>query len=80
MERTVCPYCHKKLDKPYWRHIQLEHPNEYEHSKGTWKELYQDYTKIGMSSEIAIKAICELFNKSEEEVKEFLSNEGILKA
>lgn len=74
----VCPYCKKKLTKPYWRHIQTDHPHEYESSTDTWKQLYLDYTAMGMSDVISIRAICELFNKSEEEVRDFLKHSGVI--
>jgi hypothetical protein len=75
----VCPYCRKKLNKPYWRHIQTEHPKEYESNTETWKQLFLDYTAMGMNEQISIKAICELFNKSEEEIRDFLKVEKIIK-
>ncbi|MHA1729909.1 MAG: hypothetical protein ACTSWY_14440 [Promethearchaeota archaeon] len=77
-EERECPYCKMKLNRPYWRHIQQNHPKEFETDTNTWKQLFKDYISMGMTPEISIKAICELFNKSEEEVKDFLKHAGIL--
>ena len=79
MGSRKCPYCGMELDKPYWRHIQTIHPKEFEGSMATWKQLFLDYTGMGMSSNISILAICELFNKSEEEVRDYLEHEKVLK-
>jgi len=78
IENRKCPYCKKKLDKPYWRHIQLDHPDKFEQDKVTWIQLYKDYRSIGMTEELSIQAICELFNRSENEIKEFLKENGVL--
>jgi uncharacterized C2H2 Zn-finger protein len=75
----LCPYCNKTLkEKPYWRHIQSQHPREFETDKKTWTQLFKDYSTMGMNSQISILAICELFNKSEEEVRAYLKNAGVI--
>ena len=43
-----------------------------------WKQLYKDYRTAGMTEKISILAICELFNKPEALVREFLKKENIL--
>ena len=60
-ESRFCPYCGVVLTKPYWVHIQKEHPEKYA-QKETWIKLYQDYRKIGMDQDVSIKVISELFN------------------
>jgi hypothetical protein len=78
-EKRQCPFCGKKdLKKPYWRHVQTEHPSEFSSSIQIWKQLYLDYRTAGMTQEISILAICELFNKPEEVVREFLEKEHVL--
>lgn len=74
-----CPYCNKTLkEKPYWRHIQSQHPHEFETDKKTWTQLFKDYKQMGMAAKISILAICELFNKSEEEVRAYLKSTGVI--
>jgi hypothetical protein len=78
-ENRICPYCKKKLEnRPYWRHIQAQHPKQFESDTNTWTQLYKDYTAMGMTTQISILAICELFNKSEEDVRDFLEETGVL--
>ncbi len=76
-ESRFCPYCGIKLTKPYWVHIQKEHPEKYA-QKETWIKLYQDYRKIGMDQEVSIKVISELFNSTVEEITSFLKNSNNL--
>jgi len=61
------------LKKPYWVHIQKDHPEKYA-QKETWIKLYQDYRKIGMEKDKCINVISELFNSTVEEIKSFLKN------
>ena len=78
-EKRECPFCGKKdLQKPYWRHVQTEHPKEFSGNIEVWKQLYKDYRTAGMTEKISILAICELFNKPEALVREFLKKENIL--
>lgn len=77
-DNRKCPYCSKKLDRPYWRHIMTEHPKQFEKDTNTWVQLYKDYREMGMTEEISITAICELFNRSEEEMREFLREKKAL--
>jgi len=72
-ESRFCPYCGVALTKPYWVHIQKEHPEKYA-QKETWIKLYQDYRKIGMDQDVSIKVISELFNSTVEEITSFLKN------
>lgn len=72
-ESRFCPYCGVSLTKPYWVHIQKEHPEKYA-QKETWIKLYQDYRKIGMDQDVSIKVISELFNSTVEEISSFLKN------
>ncbi len=71
MSSNICPFCGKKIDKPYWSHVQTEHPAEYE-KKQTWIKLYKDYIGMGMDQEMSLQVIAELFNTSTKEVKSFL--------
>ncbi len=49
-DRT-CPYCNAPLrNRPYWRHVEQEHPEEYANDKATWIQLFKDYTAMGMDS------------------------------
>ena len=73
MEPRTCPYCGKKLvERPYWRHIEKEHPEEYASDRKTWIQLYKDYTSMGMDMEKSLQVISEIFNKDTEEIKAFL--------
>ncbi len=67
-----CPYCGKVLDHPYWRHIESDHPTEYQSDKATWIQLYKDYIAMGMDKEISIKVISELFNQTDKDILDFL--------
>ena len=78
-ENRKCPFCGKdNLRKPYWRHVQSEHPDEFSGNIEVWKQLFLDYRSAGMPEQISIMAICELFNKPEEAVREYLKREKIL--
>jgi len=78
-EKRQCPFCAKKdLKKPYWRHVQTEHPTEFSSNIKIWKQLYQDYRTAGMTEEISILAIAELFNRQEDVVREYLKRENAL--
>ena len=72
-ESRFCPYCGVKLSRPYWQHIQREHPEKYA-AKETWISLYKDYKGAGMDETISIMVISELFNATPEEIKSFLKN------
>jgi hypothetical protein len=75
-----CPYCGLELIKaPYWRHLELEHPDEYNSDKATWIQLYNDYLSMGMDSSNCIQVISELFNQSTELITDFLKESGVLK-
>lgn len=74
---NICPFCGKKIDKPYWSHVQTEHPAEYE-KKQTWIKLYKDYIGMGMESTISLQVIAELYNTKSAEVSSFLKKHGIL--
>ncbi len=67
-----CPYCGIPLKNPYWRHIESEHPKEYRSDKNTWIQLYKDYVSMGMSKNVAIQVICQIFNREEHIIEEFL--------
>lgn len=75
--KRECPVCGRTLTKPYWKHMQAEHPEEY-NAKSTWKQLYADYKSMGMDKDICMMVIGELFNASQKEVEAYLKNEGIL--
>ncbi|MCK4287266.1 MAG: hypothetical protein KAX18_13735 [Candidatus Lokiarchaeota archaeon] len=77
-ESRFCPYCGISLERPYWQHIQREHPEKYT-QKETWIKLYEDYTGLGMDETTSLMVISELFNATQEEVKSFLENAGIIK-
>ncbi|MHA1792221.1 MAG: hypothetical protein ACTSVI_06215 [Promethearchaeota archaeon] len=69
----ICPYCKKEINtRPYWNHIALEHPKEYENSKSTWYPLYKDYVLAGMDINTILMVMPELFNASKEEIESFL--------
>ncbi len=76
-ETRFCPYCGIKLERPYWAHIQKEHPEKYT-QKETWVKLYEDYTKLGMDEDISLTVISELFNATTEEIKSFLKSRKVL--
>lgn len=73
-----CPYCGKLLKRPYWAHVALEHPEEYNNSKDTWKQLFSDYRDAGMDDDISIKVVSELFNADPIDVRKLLVREGVL--
>ena len=78
-EKRKCPYCGKELvERPYWRHIEREHGEEYATDKATWIQLFKDYTSAGMDKDKSIEIICEIFNKKESEIVEFLQTHGEL--
>ena len=70
-EERECPYCGVVLGRPYYKHLQKDHPEEY-NKKVTWIQLYQDYKSMGMDSTICLTVIGELFNSDPKEVKLFL--------
>jgi hypothetical protein len=70
-EGRTCPYCGEILHHPYWQHVQSQHPNEYAKNE-TWIQLYKDYTSMGMSQEMSLMVISELFNQPMNDVKEYL--------
>ena len=75
----TCPYCGMKLkDRPYWRHIETEHPDEYANDKSSWIQLFKDYTAMGMDAKNSIQVICELFNQTPDDIEDFLKSNGIL--
>jgi hypothetical protein len=76
MKRT-CPYCGKVLRHPYWVHIQKDHPHEYAKNE-TWIQLYKDYVSMGMTEDMSIMVISELFNQSIEDVKSYLEKNEAL--
>ena len=73
----TCPYCGKLLHHPYWQHVQTEHPSEYQRNE-TWIQLYKDYTSMGMSEEMSVMVISELFNQSTDDIKSFLEKNNAL--
>ncbi|MHA1803300.1 MAG: hypothetical protein ACTSU4_02070 [Promethearchaeota archaeon] len=73
---NICPFCKKKIDRPYWAHVQSEHPDEYK-KKQTWVKLFKDYISLGMDQEISLQVIAELYNTSPSEVKSFLKQQGV---
>jgi hypothetical protein len=78
-EKRKCPYCSKVLtQRPYWRHVETEHPEEYANDKQTWINLFNDYVAMGMPPEVSIAVIMELFNQTEEDVITFLTEQGLL--
>lgn len=77
-ETRECPICGKMLKKPYWKHLQKKHPKKYQENRSTWIQLYKDYTAMGMSMDMSIKVISELFNAVEKEIKSFLKKQKVL--
>ena len=74
-----CPYCSKPLTRrPYWKHIQEEHPKEYESDTSTWIQLYKDYSAMGMNKNVSIIVIAEIFNKETHIIEDFLKKKGVL--
>ncbi len=77
METRECPYCGKKLvERPYWRHIEKEHPEEYASDRKTWIQLFKDYVSMGMDKNLSLQVIAEIFNKEPEEIGAFLKSHG----
>ena len=72
-----CPYCGELLSRPYWQHIQANHPDEYT-AKKTWIQLYKDYSGMGMDKAICLMVIGELFNAEPDEIESFLKGEGVI--
>lgn len=76
-EGRKCPYCGVMLERPYWVHIQSNHPAEYAKNE-TWIQLYKDYTSMGMDQSMSLMVISELFNQSIDDVKDYLKENDIL--
>ena len=73
-----CPYCSKKLtERPYWRHIEHDHPNEYNTDRDTWIRLFNDYVNLGMPPLTSLIVISEIFNKDIDTIKSYLKKNGI---
>ena len=78
-EKRNCPYCGKELvERPYWRHIEREHSEEYASDKQTWLQLFKDYASAGMDKDKCIEIISEIFNKKPKEITDFLKLHGEL--
>jgi uncharacterized C2H2 Zn-finger protein len=74
-----CPYCGQALtNRPYWRHVEQEHPDEYATDKATWIQLFKDYTAMGMDQKASLTVISELFNQKPYEIEEFLRENGAI--
>ena len=74
-----CPYCSKPLTRrPYWKHIQEVHPNEFENDTSTWIQLYKDYSLMGMNRSVSLQVIAEIFNKDPKFIESFLKKKGVL--
>lgn len=71
-EERKCPYCGISLKNPYWRHIESEHPDEYRSDKNTWIQLFKDYVGMGMSKDVALAVISQIFNREPKIIEEFL--------
>ncbi|MBN1802398.1 MAG: hypothetical protein JW891_12880 [Candidatus Lokiarchaeota archaeon] len=76
-EARECPYCGEMLSRPYWHHIQENHPQEYAKHE-TWISLYKDYSSMGMDQSICFMVIAELFNSTPDQVKSFLKKNNAL--
>lgn len=76
-EGRKCPYCGKLLHHPYWQHVQSLHPAEYAKNE-TWIQLYRDYVSMGMSKDMSLMVISELFNQPADDVKEYLEKNKII--
>ena len=76
-EERNCPYCGILLHHPYWQHVQSEHAEEYARNE-TWIQLYKDYTSMGMSREMSVMVIAELFNHKIEDVEAYLKENNVL--
>ena len=77
-ETRECPICGEMLKKPYWKHMQKKHPEEYHSNRATWVQLYKDYTAMGMTPDMSIMVISELFNARKKDIKGLLKKEKIL--
>ena len=77
-ETRECPICGVMLKRPYWKHMQKKHPEEYSQNKTTWIQLFKDYTAMGMKPDMSIMVISELFNSSKNDVEGLLRKEKIL--
>jgi len=75
--KRECPYCGEVLQRPYWKHIQSEHADEYA-AKSTWVQLYKDYAGMGMDKTICLMVIGELFNAEPDEIESYLKENKIL--
>jgi len=74
-----CPYCSKPLTRrPYWKHIQEMHPQEFENDTSTWIQLFKDYSTMGMNKEVSITVIAEIFNKPPKLIEDFLTEHKVL--
>ncbi|MFX1259183.1 MAG: hypothetical protein ACFFAN_15120 [Promethearchaeota archaeon] len=73
----ICPYCGKILKRPYWVHIQKNHPEEYAKNE-TWIQLYKDYSSMGMEESMSLLVISELFNVNQDDVRSYLKKNNIL--
>ena len=74
-----CPYCSKPLtQRPYWKHIQEVHPNEFESDTSTWIQLFKDYSAMGMNKDVSLQVIAEIFNKSVKYIEDFLKEKKVL--
>ena len=76
-EGRKCPYCGKLLHHPYWQHVQSQHPAEYAKNE-TWIQLYRDYVSMGMSQDMSLMVISELFNQPIDDVKEYLEKSDVI--
>jgi len=76
-EGRKCPYCGKLLYHPYWQHVQSQHPAEYAKNE-TWIQLYRDYVSMGMSQDMSLMVISELFNQPIDDVKEYLEKSDVI--
>jgi len=72
-EDRTCPYCGIVIQtRPYWAHVSIEHPDEYENSQTAWLPLYQDYTLAGMELPTILLVMSELFNTPQADIESFL--------
>lgn len=76
-ESRKCPYCGALLRHPYWQHIQSNHPGEYSKNE-TWIQLYKDYCSMGMSHDMSVMVIAELFNQSNADVESYLKESKVI--
>jgi len=76
-ESRNCPYCGVLLHHPYWQHIQSKHSGEYSKNE-TWIQLYKDYCSMGMSHDMSVMVIAELFNQSNADVEAYLRESKVI--